>query len=194
MVHAHRAILIGIPALVAGMFVSCSNDLDKVAAIELEADSPDRVTRQAEYLYTDSGRVRNRLRAGRIAEWINEPKRTEISEGLEVVFFDAEGRPGSTLTARRGLILPGQKRMEAYENVVFVNDKGERLETEQITWDRDSARVRTDKPVRIRRGEDIIHGNGLDATEDFSRYTIRNITGILYLPADDTLARDAQAR
>jgi LPS export ABC transporter protein LptC len=194
MVHAHRAILIGIPVLVAGMFVSCSNDLDKVAAIELEADSPDRVTSQAEYLYTDSGRVRNRLRAGRIAEWINEPKRTEISEGLEVVFFDAEGRPGSTLTARRGLILPGQKRMEAYENVVFVNDKGERLETEQITWDRDSARVRTDKPVRIRRGEDIIHGNGLDATEDFSRYTIRNITGILYLPADDTLARDAQAR
>jgi LPS export ABC transporter protein LptC len=194
MVHAHRAILIGIPVLVAGMFVSCSNDLDKVAAIELEADSPDRVTSQAEYLYTDSGRVRNRLRAGRIAEWINEPKRTEISEGLEVVFFDAEGRPGSTLTARRGLILPGQKRMEAYENVVFVNDKGERLETEQITWDQDSARVRTDKPVRIRRGEDIIHGNGLDATEDFSRYTIRNITGILYLPADDTLARDAQAR
>jgi LPS export ABC transporter protein LptC len=194
MVHAHRAILIGIPVLVAGMFVSCSNDLDKVAAIELEADSPDRVTSQAEYLYTDSGRVRNRLRAGRIAEWINEPKRTEISEGLEVVFFDAEGRPGSTLTARRGLILPGQKRMEAYENVVFVNDKGERLETEQITWDRDSARVRTDKPVRIRRGEDIIHGNGLDATEDFSRYTIRNITGILYLPADDTLALDAQAR
>jgi LPS export ABC transporter protein LptC len=194
MVHAHRAILIGIPVLVAGMFVSCSNDLDKVAASELEADSPDRVTSQAEYLYTDSGRVRNRLRAGRIAEWINEPKRTEISEGLEVVFFDAEGRPGSTLTARRGLILPGQKRMEAYENVVFVNDKGERLETEQITWDRDSARVRTDKPVRIRRGEDIIHGNGLDATEDFSRYTIRNITGILYLPADDTLARDAQAR
>jgi LPS export ABC transporter protein LptC len=194
MVHAHRAILIGIPVLVAGMFVSCSNDLDKVAAIELEADSPDRVTSQAEYLYTDSGRVRNRLRAGRIAEWINEPKRTEISEGLEVVFFDAEGRPGSTLTARRGLILPGQKRMEAYENVVFVNDKGERLETEQITWDQDSARVRTDKPVRIRRGEDIIHGNGLDATEDFSRYTIRNITGILYLPADDTLALDAQAR
>ena len=194
MVHAHRAILIGIPVLVAGMFVSCSNDLDKVAAIELEADSPDRVTSQAEYLYTDSGRVRNRLRAGRIAEWINEPKRTEISEGLEVVFFDAEGRPGSTLTARRGLILPGQKRMEAYENVVFVNDKGERLETEQITWDQDSARVRTDKPVRIRRGEDIIHGNGLDATEDFSRYTIRNITGILYLPADDTLARDEQAR
>ncbi|MFN6114574.1 MAG: LPS export ABC transporter periplasmic protein LptC [Flavobacteriales bacterium] len=194
MVHAHRAILIGIPVLVAGMFVSCSNDLDKVAAIELEADSPDRVTSQAEYLYTDSGRVRNRLRAGRIAEWINEPKRTEISEGLEVVFFDAEGRPGSTLTARRGLILPGQKRMEAYENVVFVNDKGERLETEQITWDQDSARVRTDKPVRIRRGEDIIHGNGLDATEDFSRYTIRNITGILYLPADDTLVLDAQAR
>jgi hypothetical protein len=54
--------------------------------------------------------------------------------------------------------------------------------------------VRTENPVRIRRGEDIIHGNGLDANEDFSRYTIRNITGILYLPADDTLSRNEQAR
>jgi LPS export ABC transporter protein LptC len=172
------------------MFVSCSNDLDKVAAIEVEASAPDRVTLNAEYLYTDSGRVRNRLRAGRIAEWATEPKRTELSEGVEVVFFDAAGRQGSTLTARRGVILPGQNRMEAYEDVVFVNAKGERLETEQLSWDQDSARVQTDRPVRIRRGEDIIHGNGLDATEDFSRYTIRNITGILALPADDTLATD----
>jgi len=184
----------GIVLIITGVFSGCSNDLDKVAAVQLEEASPDRVTLKAEYLYTDSGRVRNRLRAGRIAEWAAEPKKTEISEGLEVVFFDAKGGPGSTLTARRGLILPGQKRMEVYEDVVFVNPKGERLETEQLTWDQDSARVRTDKPVRIRRGEDIIHGTGLDATEDFSRYTIRNITGILYLPADDTLARDEQAR
>jgi LPS export ABC transporter protein LptC len=184
----------GILLILAGILGACSNDLDKVAAVQLEEASPDRVTLKAEYLYTDSGRVRNRLRAGRIAEWAKEPKKTEISEGLEVVFFDAKGGPGSTLTARRGLILPGLKRMEVYEDVVFVNPKGERLETEQLTWDQDSARVRTDKPVRIRRGEDIIHGNGLDATEDFSSYTIRNITGILYLPADDTLARDEQAR
>jgi LPS export ABC transporter protein LptC len=177
-----------IPALVAGMLVSCSNDLDNVAAIEMVQDSPDRVTQEAEYIYTDSGRVRYRLRAGRIAEWALEPKRTEITEGLELVFFDSAGAEGSVLTARRGVILPGQKRMEAYEQVVFINAKGERLETEEVIWYQDSAKIFTDKAVRIQRGGDVIHGQGLVAAEDFSKYSVRRITGTLRIASDDTLA------
>jgi LPS export ABC transporter protein LptC len=183
-----RLLFIGIPALVAGMFVSCKNDLDKVAAVEVQRAAPDRITTGAEYLFTDSGMVRNRLRAGRIAEWSTEPQRTELTDGVELVFFRPDGAQGSVLTSRRGLIKPAEKRMEVYEEVVFVNEKGERLETEQLTWDQDSAKVRTDRPVRIVRGGDVIHGQGLEADEDFSRYTIRRITGILELAADDTLA------
>jgi len=78
-----------------------------------------------------------------------------------------------------------------YEEVVFVNAKGERLETEQLTWLQDSAKVRTDKAVRIQRGPDVIHGMGLEAAEDLSHYVIHRITGQLYM-SDDTLATDAQ--
>lgn len=166
---------------------ACKNDLDKVAAVELPAAVPDRVTHDAEYLYSDSGIVRNRLRAGRIVEWTAGRQRTELSEGVELLFFDAQGAPGSTLTARRGVILPGQKRMEVYEQVVFVNARGDRLETEQLNWEQDSARVYTDKAVRVQRGADVIHGMGLVAAEDFSRYTIRKVTGEIHLE-DDTLA------
>jgi len=169
----------------------CSNDLDKVAAVEVASSAPDRITHQAEYLYSDSGFVRNRLRAGRIAEWATDPKRTELSDGVELAFFDTTGVQRSVLTARRGLILPKQKRMEVYEQVVFVNSKGERLETEQLTWDQDSGRVHTDKAVRIQRGPDIIHGMGLDAAEDFSHYVIHRITGQLYMEPGDTLAPPA---
>ena len=180
------------PILIASfiLFAGCGNDLDKVAAVELPAAVPDRVTEEAEYFYSDSGVVRNRLRAGRIAEWTTEPKRTEMSNGVELLFFDALGNPGSTLTARRGLILPGKKRMEVMEQVVFINARGERLETEQLTWEQDSARVHTDKAVRVQRGEDVIHGQGLDAAEDFSHYTIRRVTGTLQL-GSDTLATPA---
>ncbi len=176
-----------VPVVLAG----CRNDLDKVAAVEVASSSPERITHNAEYLYSDSGYVRNRLRAGRIAEWATEPKRTELSDGVELVFFDTTGVQRSVLTARRGLILPKEKRMEVYEQVVFVNSKGERLETEQLTWDQDSARVHTDKAVRIQRGPDIIHGMGLDAAEDFSHYVIHRITGQLYMQPGDTLAAPA---
>lgn len=170
------------------VLAGCRNDLDKVAAVEVASSSPERITHNAEYLYSDSGHVRNRLRAGRIAEWATDPKRTELSGGVELVFFDTTGAQRSVLTARRGLILPKEKRMEVFEQVVFVNSKGERLETEQLTWDQDSARVHTDKAVRIQRGPDIIHGMGLDAAEDFSHYVIHRITGQLYMEPDDTLA------
>jgi len=183
-----------IPTLIGvGMFVSCTNDLDKVAAIEVVGSSPERVTHEAEYLYTDSGVVRYRLRAGTISEWPSDPKRTELTDGVELVFYGAKDGGESVLTARRGLILPKEKRMEVFEQVVFVNSKGERLETEQLTWYQDSARVRTDKAVRIQRGLDVIHGMGLDAAEDFSSYVIHRITGQLYMQ-DDTLAADAQGQ
>ena len=178
----------GIPVLLgAGMFVSCKNDLDRVAAVEVIAAGPDRITLEAEYQYTDSGRLANILRAGRIEEYTTKPGRTELSEGMELVFFDRLGRPGSKLTARRGVIEPELARMRVSEQVVFTNTAGDRLETEELTWAQDSGRVFTERPVKITRAQDIIFGKGLDATEDFSRYTIRRITGTLSVPAEDTL-------
>jgi LPS export ABC transporter protein LptC len=190
----HRLSRWPLPALLvlASLAIGCKNDLDQVAAIELPQAGPSRVTLGAEYYFTDAGRIRNRLRAGRIAEWTEEPKRTELSEGLELVFYDSTGAGSSVLTARRGLIEPAKERMEVFEEVVFVNARGERLETEQLTWEQDSARVRTDRPVRVVRGNTIIHGHGLDADEDFGRYTIRQITGVLHQDPSDTLAPDAK--
>ncbi|MBK8339896.1 MAG: LPS export ABC transporter periplasmic protein LptC [Flavobacteriales bacterium] len=171
----------------------CKNDLDHVAAVEVPAEAPDRVTSNAEYFYSDSGRLSNRLRAGRIAEYTaKETRRTELSEGIELTFYDRQGKEGSVLTARNGTILPNEKRMIVRDHVVFLNAKGERLETEQLIWSQDSDRVHTDRPVRIARGRDIIHGVGLEANEDFSRYSIRKITGELYVDPGDTLAGDAQ--
>jgi LPS export ABC transporter protein LptC len=173
-------------ALVAAVMSACKNDLDQIAAVELPGPLPDRVTTDAEYLYSDSGIVRNRLRAGTISEWGEPDRRTELSGGLELFFFDAHGAQTSQLTARRGIIEERARRMEVLENVVFVNQKGERLETERLVWVQDSARIRTDQAVRIQRGNDVIHGTGLDAAEDFSSYVIRRVTGTVQL-AEDTL-------
>lgn len=167
---------------------SCKNDLDELASIEIDARSPDRITTQAEYYYSDSGHVRNRLRAGRVEEYLAQnDEHTEFSQGVELTFFDALGRPGSHLTAERGRMDPKRHRMQVEDHVVFTNARGERLETEQLTWNQDSDRVFTDRPVRITRSQDIIYGQGLDADQDFSRYTIRRITGTIFVADNDTI-------
>jgi LPS export ABC transporter protein LptC len=167
---------------------SCKNDLDRVAAIEVPSNGPDRVTTNAEYFYSDSGRVLNRINAGTISEYTgDDDPHTELTNGVELTFFDTAGHHSSRLTARRGQIMPKQQRMEVEDQVVFTNAKGEKLETEQLTWDQDSDRVHTDRPVKVTRTNDIIYGPGLDASQDFSRYTIRHITGSLFLDRSDTL-------
>ena len=172
--------------------LSCKNDLDRVASVQVVDGGPDRVTEGADYYYSDSGLVRNRLQAGKLSEFTTaKPQRTELEGGLTLTFFDSKGRPGSLLKARRGVILPETKRMEVADQVVFTNAQGERLETERLIWSQDSDRVYTDRPVKITRAQDILYGQGLDANEDFSRYTIRRITGNLYVDKD-TLAAPAQ--
>ena len=176
-----------IPLFALGIVVfGCKNDLDRVAAIEVPVDGPDRITTNAEYLYSDSGRVKNRVRAGTISEFDGDKPHKEMSNGVELTFFDAAGHSGSQLTARRGRIDPD--RMEVEEQVVFINAKGDKLETEQLIWSQDSAKVYTDRPVKVTRMRDIIYGQGLDAAQDFSRYTIRRITGTLFIERSDTLA------
>lgn len=167
---------------------ACKNDLDRVAAIEVPANGPDRITTDAEYLYSDSGIVRKRIRAGTISEFGGEHPRTKMTDGVELTVFDPQGHASSQLTARRGEIQQELNRMEVEEQVVFLNAKGEKLETEQLTWSQDSDRVYTDRPVKVTRARDIIYGQGLDAAQDFSRYTIRKITGTLFIERSDTLA------
>ena len=82
--------------------------------------------------------------------------------------------------------------MEVRDHVMFTNVRGERLETELLIWSQDSDRVWTDQPVKIVRAQDILYGKGLDANEDFSRYTIRHLTGTLYMDPEDTLASPAK--
>lgn len=173
---------------IASLVLACKNDLDRVAAIEVPVNGPDRITTDAEYLYSDSGTVRNRVRAGTISEFNGEHPHTDMTNGVELTFFGPDGHAGSQLTARRGQIQLDRNRMVVEEQVVFINARGERLETEQLTWSKDSGRVYTDRPVKVVRARDIIYGQGLDAAQDFSRYTIRKITGTLFIDRNDTLA------
>jgi LPS export ABC transporter protein LptC len=181
------------PLLLVSVLLACKNDLDQLAEVDMDAAAPDRVTTNAQYFYSDSGTVRNRLRAGRVEEFMSEGRqRTELSDGVELVFFGPDGRRGSVLTARKGLIKPRKNRMEVKDDVVFTNAQGERLETEHLVWSQDSDRVWTDRPVKIVRAEDILYGQGLDANEDFSSYTIRKLTGTLYVDPADSMNRPTE--
>ena len=171
----------------AGILFSCRSDLDRVDKVSIAEDTPERTIINAEYFFSDSGITRNRLRAGKVEEYHLDPPRTELSEGVELLFYKAIGVEGSVLTSRNGSILDDGRVMIVRNEVIFRNDKGEELQTNTLTWAQDSDLVYTEDPVRIIREYDTIHGVGLEANEDFSRYTVKKITGKLYVEDDGAL-------
>lgn len=172
------------PAVLAvGVLVSCtSNKLDKVLKFSQLEAPPARSTTDVTYTYTDSGRVKNILEAGRLDNYQTaDSTYSKIYDGFALTFFDKSGEFDGKLTARKGYIGPGNKIMIARDSVIFRNKEGETLHTEELTWYQDSAKVYTNKFVTIERKDDVIYGKGLTSNQNFTNYSIQQVTGEFYI-------------
>lgn len=169
--------------LLAGILFSCTNDLEQVKAIEIDSSGPERVSTNAVYFFSDSGEVKNRLKASTVEMYSGDSSYTRITNGLELTFFNQE--ENSVLTANEGLVFQDKGLMEVYDDVVFTNAKGEKLNTEKLIWDQDSNKVYTDQFVKITRAGNTIYGNGLVANQDMSWYKITKVTGDLYVKEEE---------
>ncbi len=152
---------------------------------------PEKVVRKEEpvsqtygfyYLYTDSGKTKAEIRAPYVKETFEDKERhitqTEFPKGIDVKFYNSQGEIESTLRANYAKIYDKQTKAYAKGNVVLVNVKeGNRLETEELFWERKTDKIRTDKTVRITTQEEVLVGKGLEATTDFKYYKLKKITG-----------------
>jgi len=139
-------------------------------------------THNAKVTYTDSGLLRAILRAPLI-EGHNSAERpyVECPKGIETDFYDKQKNIESSLTAGYGIIYKDSKLIEVQKQVVVINVKGEKLETEQLFWDQAAKEIYTDKTVIITTNTEELHGNGMRAAQDFSSWKITNVTGVVTL-------------
>ena len=109
----------------------------------------------------------------------------EFPKTLEVKFYNEEGNVESTLTALYARYKESQNIVFLKDSVKIVNDKGEKLFTDELYWDRSRTGFEfyTDKPVRIRTLTHIIDGVGMEASQDFKQRVIRKVTGMIKVPS-----------
>ena len=163
---------------------SCTNDLKDVMALPTNKLSPSQVGDSVTMLYTDSAELKIVLTASRMLLFnnknISEPF-TILPKGFFVTFFDEEEKISSTLKANYGVRYESTKRMEAKYKVEVVNKKGEKLETERLVWDEANKKIYTDAPIKITTPTQVISGKGLNSNQDFTKYEIKEVTGIIKL-------------
>jgi LPS export ABC transporter protein LptC len=168
------------------MLTACENDIAEVNTITsaLREQLPLESGKNVEMLYSDSAIVRAKLNTPQMDRYIGKKNYMEMPKGMLVIFYNEAGKEENRLKADYGIGYDNGKgidRMEAKRNVQVINEKGDKLETEELTWNAGTKEIFTDKFVKITTKEEVIWGEGLKANEDFSHYDILHPKGVIQI-------------
>jgi LPS export ABC transporter protein LptC len=85
-----------------------------------------------------------------------------------------------------GISYEKKKLMEARHNVIVENlETQERLNTEQLFWDRMKETIYSNKFVRITRGEEVITADGLTSDQSFENMEFKNPRGLIEVEEEE---------
>lgn len=170
-----------------GLLVSCSaTEEDKENMKELEEDIPLQEAFNVTYLYSDSAVIQARLEASHVIEkQIDDELVSFFDEGLVLYFYGPSGEVESQMTAQEGTMDMKTGVASARGNVVITNYENERLESEELFWDKEKDMIWTHEFVRIYTKDQIVYGDSLEANADFSEYRIFAMRGIINLDTDE---------
>lgn len=154
-------------------FFSCSNDELKEP---VEYTGPISEAENVELYYSEKDIIKVKMVTPLMHEFKNQDR--ECPKGIYMEFFDENGKLESTLKANHAYFFKEQNQWRGRGDVVVKNiQKNEQLNTEELFWKQADKKIFTDKFVTIRQQDDVIYGEGLDAKEDMSDYTINKISG-----------------
>ncbi|MBL4592259.1 MAG: LPS export ABC transporter periplasmic protein LptC [Flavobacteriales bacterium] len=181
-----------IPVLFAfGILCSCENDVKEVELLTNKKKEPISRGKNVEYIYSEESNVKIKISAPLMEEYGEENKYIEMKKGIEVLFYDSLMNISSTLTSNYAIHRVSKNIMEAKDDVVVVNDKGEILKTEHLIWLEDSSKIYTEEFVTITTEDEIIMGTGMEANQDFTKWKIHKIKGTINIKEEsDSLKTD----
>lgn len=168
--------------LTAAMLFSCENDMMAVIKLSTKDSIPDVTINNVHVKQSEKGRITFELTAPKMISFQTREAYTEFPNGLKIVFYDSIMQPKSELTANYGISWDNKHTMLARGNVVVLNFlKHEQLNTESLLYDQNSKKVSTDEVVKITTPDRIIIGKGMESDELFDNWSIRDVTGTIYV-------------
>jgi LPS export ABC transporter protein LptC len=142
----------------------------------LEYTGPVSEAENVELFYSEKDIVKVKMVTPLMYEFKNEDR--ECPKGIYLEFYDETGKLESTLKANHAYFFKEQNQWRGRGDVEVKNlQKKEQLNTEELFWKQSDKKIFTDKFVTIRQQGDVIYGEGLEAKEDMSDYTINKLSG-----------------
>ena len=159
------------------MLFSCQSDLQTIDELTRIDEGPMESVFNVEMVYTDQGHTRMILNAEQMDRYEGEEPYLELPRGLHVQFFDTLGNKTSSMSSKYAISYDDPEIIEAHNDVVVINEAGERLNTEQLIWDQKEEIIYSDKFVKITTEEEVLYGEGFESDERFDRWKITSPRG-----------------
>ena len=159
---------------------SCENDVNEVDNQFKKKTAVEEAFNVDGYL-SGEGKMKARLTAPYMLRYqpvnSSDSPYIEFPRTLHVDFFDDSTRVESTLDALYARNNEYEKKVFLRDSVVVINKfRGDTLHTSELWWDQGKETFYTDKPVRIYQRTKVIYGIGMTSKQDFSDWSIFNIT------------------
>lgn len=156
--------------------ISCSNDIEEVNALTNELNTSIDIGKNVYITYSDSAQIKVIIEGATLEKHnaVNNPKEV-FPDGVKVTFLNANGKPGSWLTAQTAIRDPKQKKVYARGNVNFYNEENDKLQSHELIWDEKEEIIYTEKFVKITRPTqgDTLYGLGFVTDQEFKKVTIK---------------------
>lgn len=165
--------------------LSCKNKMEDINAILVIDTFPILEGRNIETVYSDSGMVQALMTSPYYRKYAGNNPYIEMPQGIRVVFYDSAQRIKNKLTAKYAINYEKKDVMEAKNDVVVVNEKGEMLQTEHLIWDVKQRKIFSKVQVRIRSKDKIFVGQGMEADDSFVKWRITKLTGTLLIKDEE---------
>ena len=166
-----------------GLLAACENNMKNLPNFREKHISVDEGRNITAYM-SESAKVKARLTAPYMRRNEVDSPYVEFPQTLHVDFFNDSMVISSIMDARYGKWIDQESKVLLRDSVVVKNIlKGDTLYCQELWWDQKREKFYTDKPVRIHKaGGTVLYGTGLEAPQDFSGYTIYQITGPFAFP------------
>lgn len=153
---------------------ACENNLQKIQELDKKQANIE-IAKNIRLLYSQAGKVKAQLTAPVLYRYLDDPPHVLLNNGLRVLFYNDSMQVQSILTAREGIYEENTNKITVKNNVVLINNKGEKLECAELHWDPQKQQFYTNTDVKITTPGQLIYGTGLVAPADFSSYTVTHI-------------------
>jgi LPS export ABC transporter protein LptC len=173
------SILFIIVFAIIGLF-SCENNIEVVKSLSAPDKVPDITMDNMETIYSDSAKVKGRVVAPVVDRYESGKKRcSEFPKGIHVYFYNDSLNVKAEVIAKYAIYYDKPDLYEARNDVVVINTKGEKLNTEQLFWDRQKKIIYSKKYCRITMpdGMQQVGENGMMAKENFESWALYGGSG-----------------